>query len=251
MKDKLRLLAEQTGNPALGTFSLDELTEDNVLVYSRFDNNKIYLLDGEQPVEMARRDNHIYSLVSHEGVLYDGGFEGIYETFTGDKIVERFGYVQSLVSHNGELYDSDGGPSGRIYETLTGNKIAERDSLVRSLVSHDGKLYEGRGDGEIYETLTGDKIAAERNSNIWSLVSHKGMLYDCGGHSGRIYETLSGVEIAGRDDRVYSLRSHNGELYDCGEDGIYETFSKEKIADGCILSMASVPRSIVEEAGIL
>ena len=150
MKDKLRLLAEQTGNPELGTFSLDDLTEDaveevedNVLVYSEEDYHKIYILDGERSVE-----------------------------------------------------------------------IAERDIWVRSLVSHDGKLY------------------------------------DCGDNR-KIYETLTGKVIAERDNYLYSLVSHDGKLYDCGEDGLYETFTGEKIVEGGIRAMASVPRRIFAEAGIL
>ena len=214
MKDKLRLLAEQTGNPALGTFSLDDLTEDNVkkesdnvLVYSQHDNNKIYILDGEQPVEIAERDSEVSALVSHEGEMYDGGVDGkIFETLTGEKIAERDGWVLDLVSHNGTLYDANG---VKIYETLTGEVIAERDYQV------------------------------------FSLCAHNGALYDAGGYE--IYETLTGEVIAERDNLVKSLISHDSVLHDAGSYGIYETFSGKRITGDSIFTMASVPRYLLED----
>jgi hypothetical protein len=265
MRDKLRLLAEQTGNLELGTFSLDDLTEitveeglDNVLVYLQ--NNNIYILDGERSVEIAKRSNPAWgSLCLHEDKLYysgeDGGADGIYETLTGKKIAERDNMICTLFSHNGTLYDA--GDYGGIYETLTGENIAERDDLIWSLVSHKGVLYDardyGESEGAIYETLTGKRIAERKGSWVWSLVSHEGTMYDAG--DGGIFETLTGKRIAERRSSwvswVNSLVSHEGTMYDAGRDGIFETLTGDRIVKGNINSMTSVPRKIFEEEGIL
>jgi len=263
MKDKLRLLAEQTGNPALGTFSLDDLTENNVLVYS--EDSKIYVLEGAQSIEIAERDNYVLSLASHDGMLYDCGGDRIFETFSGEKIAERANRVRptpnsgideranrvrSLVSHDSTLYD--GGDNGEIYETLTGNKIAKRNNRVHSLVSHNGELYDcGSLRSLLFETLTGERFG-KMDGAVKSLVSHNGVLYSCG--INWVSNTLTRERIVKteRNNEIWSLVSHDGMLYCSGNNGIFETLSGDKICDErMIRAMASVPRSIFVEAGIL
>ena len=221
------------------TDNLEDLTDstvvegsDNVLVYHQhffhevgddyngFGTYKISILDGEQSVEIAERDDSVRALVFHKGTMYDAGSYGVYETLTGDEIAERDSDVWELVTQDGVLLD--GGVYG-FYETLTG----ERFSLDPTII------------GKTFPSMF--------------LVSHKGTTYEGGMHG--VHETLTGEMIAKRDDKgvhsVWSLVSHNGELLDSGAYGLYETLTGEKISDYKILSMASVPRSVFEEVGLL
>lgn len=98
---------------------------------------------------VAERDNSVQTLCSHDGRLYDGSVDGVYDTFANHKIADRA--VNVLCSHDGKLYD--GGFMG-VHETISGTEIAYRERHVFALCSYRGILYDAGQFGAVYDTMS-------------------------------------------------------------------------------------------------
>ncbi|MBR9691957.1 hypothetical protein GOV06_04165 [Candidatus Woesearchaeota archaeon] len=240
--------------PAPKQEALEERVEgENGLVYSIDDT--IYLFREKQDdVEITTRYNTVNALSVHQGKLYDViNMGGLNQTLSGNIIVERAWDTTALCSHNGVLYygEIDG-----VYNAQTGEEVVARRGYVNVLCSHDGELYDAGEEGKIYKTLS-DEVVAERPTNIQALCSHDGHLFDAGNY-GKIIRThpqgLNELRVA--DGRICSLCSHNGELLYAGDnkEGIHRIqikgswLHKGKIPiKGHVNAMCSVPPEIVQK----
>lgn len=68
---------------------------------------------------VATRDNPIRALASHKDKLYDGGWYGVCETFTGKKISDKS--CESLCSNGSNLYTLE---PARIIDVFSGKEVA-------------------------------------------------------------------------------------------------------------------------------
>lgn len=124
----------------------------SVATRGRSDPSRIYeTLTGKQ---VAERRRMVTTLCSHSGRLFDGGEEGVYDTFADRRITDRA--VNVLCAHAGALYD---GSYLGICETLSGTVVVARRPEVIALCSHEGVLYDAVEDprlpGGIYNSLQG------------------------------------------------------------------------------------------------
>src|SRR3989339_508 len=128
-------------------------------------------------------------------------------------IASRTNWVRTLCSHNGQLYDNgfDGGESYKIIETFSGKEIFSSSDAIDQLCSHEDKLYYIANSLEIVE-MNSQKSIGPRDSWINALCSHNGKLYE-GGNNNQIIETISGKRIAKGDKRILSLCSHPREYF--------------------------------------
>lgn len=251
----------------------------------------IFMLDElfHQPIKIDERDTLIAvnSLASHDNVLYDSWFQ-VGKTLSGNIDSKRDGLYgrphrsQAIASHNDKLYESSWDEC--LYERLTGDAlegilieadgnptfphysqqaIVERSNLITDLVSHNDDLYDAGGYG-VLNTFSGEEIS---DRTTFHLASDKGTLYGSGpGISdwpeNEIYEILTAscrpteIRIAYRSSETRALVSHRRRLYDAGNYGILDTMLNQIREDSIVphshvSAMASVPRKIFEEAGIL
>jgi len=223
---------------------------ENVLVFSS--HRKIFVLDKDKSVtQIAERNSSVYTLCSHQGILYDGGEENkLFETLSGKEIEVKTGYrVSALCSHNGKLYSAGG---ETIVEIFSGEVVAQREDEILCLCSHKGELYDGGVDKSIFQTLS-NLVLSTRSNWIRGLCSYKGVLYDSGDDK-KIFETSSNKLINERTKSITSLCSHEGDLYDGGcYEGIFKTFEKNLFYShqAHIYSMCSHPRADFVKAGVL
>ena len=265
--------------------------KNNVLVYAATSKDGgavgIFVLDEifHQPIKIDDRDllQHVESLASHEGILYDSWFsvgETLSEKSIREKVNGTYGRPSrsmAITSHKGKLYESNW--DGCLYERLTGDDLEEilvnagdnrtfphysqenilmTERFITDLVSHKEELYDCGNHG-VFETFSEESIA---DRTTYHMASNDDILYGSGPdasgiYDGTIYEILTDKKIAKRSDEVRSLVSHNGRLYDAGNYGILDTMlncgSREDsiVPHTHISAMASVPRKIFEEASIL
>ena len=221
--------------------------EKKVLVYSSGSN--IYVLDDKTAHRISCRSKDVYSLCSHNGVLYDGGdYNSIFETLQNKKIALRNSFISSLCSHDGVLYD--GGLQYGVFETFSNKNIFSNGSA--SLCSHEDILYGSTNciKNEIYDVLNGEKIIS-KNEPIGSLCSHKGAMYYSGSFSRTIYELSSNEKVASRHGIIRNLYSFEDNLYDCGYyDCIGDTFKNKKILVENYIDSLNIHLDLIRSCGV-
>jgi len=222
--------------------------EEKVLVYSTGKN--IYVLDNKTTHRISSRSDDVYSLCSHDGILYDGGnYNSIFETLSNKKIASRESNISSLCSHNGALYD--GGLNYGVFETFLNKKINSRGSP--SLCSHNNILYGSvnyLGKYSIFNIFTDGNLVS-KNGPIGSLCSHEGVMYYSCSFDRTIYEVLTDKKITSRKGIIRNLHSFDGVLYDSGYyDCIADTFKNEKVVIDNYVDSLNIDLDLIRACGI-
>lgn len=104
---------------------------------------------------VATRDRPIRALSSHKGKLYDGGWYGICETFTGEKVSEES--CESLCSNGNNLYAVI--PTG-IIDVFSGKEVAQIRGMgiVHGMCLHNYRLVDAEKHHGIRDTLKDEII---------------------------------------------------------------------------------------------
>jgi len=152
--------------------------------------------------DIVSRENIVFSLCSHNGTLYRGGVDGVYEVFSGKKVASRSTWVTTLCSHKGVLYDA--GSYFGVFDTFRNKKISKK--RITELCSHGDSLY---GLHEIFGLFGGwavfdiskNKKKTMSNEPVISLGSYEGRLY-CG-TVGYLKVYAEGIV----DDKIFLLSS--------------------------------------------
>jgi hypothetical protein len=137
---------------------------------------------------VTTREGQILDLASNSNdKLYDGGWYGIYETFSGKKIFNK--ECDSLCFHNSILYASS---LGGIYDVFSNRKVAEiRPTLnpTNTLCSYENKLIDALDQYGIRNTLEDEIILTydilrrtrlpyrSNLSSIADMISVNGLVY--------------------------------------------------------------------------
>lgn len=241
----------------------------------------------------AQYQNEFTQMRVHNNSLYGIYGMHVYDILNNRQAAEIGGYrspcLESLASHKGEIYCGDDGQCGDAFfgsswstaATIHNAKTKKEACCKRAvaMASHNGKLY-GAGLGWIFDVLAGKNVLAHKGwerdpagirwedpgfsmkfmpnwtsvERIVSLASHKeGLYYGCKRHSKEakgIYETFSKEKIAERNGDVSSLVSYRGNLLDGSGNGIYNTLKDREGKnpllefDGRIKDMVCVPADI-------
>ena len=230
---------------------------------------------------------------AHNDSLYGIYGRHVYDILNDKEVAEIGGYrspsLESLASHDGKLYCSDDGicsdsffgsswsTAPSIYDAETKKEVRCKRALA--MVSHKGKLYAG-GLGWVYDVLTGKNIHTHKEwakdpagrgwddpqfsmkfmpnwagiERIISLASHKeGLYFGCKRNSKGargIYEAFTKEKVAERSEDVTALASYNGMLIDATGSAIYCTLKDEEGKkpvwefNGQIKDIASIPAEV-------
>lgn len=130
---------------------------------------------------MGRKDNEVYSLCSHNGNLYRGCHNGIFEVSTGKKIAFRFGQVTALRSHKGTLYD--GGYCEALSDTFK-NEVLNKKFYAYKLCSDKERLYGAsteykkyHSNGVILDVLMNKPLTKVESVHINALCPYKNKVF--------------------------------------------------------------------------
>ncbi len=104
---------------------------------------------------VAKRESRIRALASHDGVLYDGGWYGVCETFSGKKVSNEM--CEELCSQGGNLYSAS---SIRVLDVLSGKEVAQSRNFwpVHGMCQYNYTLVDAVQDKGIRDTMEDEII---------------------------------------------------------------------------------------------
>ncbi len=177
----------------------------------------------------------------------------VIDTITGkDMIGRENNLVYSLGSHNGKLYR--GGHNG-VFEVSTGERIARREGKVTALCSHEGTLYDGGHYKGMYNTFKNE--ARNKKKYVPYLCSWKNILHGIDSKfdkdfyfSGYIFDVLKNKKIKNIEETPTSICSYKDELYYSYSDviiGLNNEWLRHDKKGIRISAICSIPKELAEQ----
>jgi hypothetical protein len=119
-------------------------------------------------------EREVKKLISHNGVLYDAGSYGLYETMDNYQVLED--RIWNVCSHQGKLFCS----TRNAVINVSDNSRTEHDlkeELILDMCSYDGKLLViFSGSREIYNYSDAKKFL-DTQFQVYRMCCHEGQLY--------------------------------------------------------------------------